>query len=110
MARPITVSFMAGPRVLQPGLWEPRATSVPSAGSRLATAQAARGASPDREPDACESSNSGGYDQIIGNVPLTLEGTVGSSTPSVPEPSTITVLASGLGMVFFIIRSRRLRR
>ena len=50
-----------------------------------------------------ESSNSSGYDQVIGNVTLTLEGDVSSSIPT-PEPDTITVLASGLGMLFFVVR------
>jgi hypothetical protein len=53
-----------------------------------------------------ESSNSSGYDQIIGNVTLTLEGDVMSSTPA-PEPGTITLLGSGLGTLFFIVRRRR---
>ena len=53
-----------------------------------------------------ESSNSSGYDQVIGNVTLTLEGSVSSSIPT-PEPGTITVLASGLGMLFFVVRRRR---
>jgi hypothetical protein len=54
-----------------------------------------------------ESSNPGGYDQIIGNVTLTLEGSVGSSPPPVPEPGTISVLASGFGALFFLVRRRR---
>ena len=29
---------------------------------------------------------------------------------SVPEPSTITILGSGLGMLFFVVRRRRLTR
>jgi hypothetical protein len=54
-----------------------------------------------------ESSNPGGYDQIIGNVTLTLEGSVGLSPPSVPEPGTTSVLASGFGALFFLVRRRR---
>jgi hypothetical protein len=54
-----------------------------------------------------ESSNSSGYDQIIGTVTLTLEGNVVSSAPTVPEPGTLSVLVSGLGAVFFVIRRRR---
>jgi len=30
-----------------------------------------------------------------------------TSTTSTPEPGTLTVLASGLGMLFFAIRRRR---
>jgi hypothetical protein len=58
-------------------------------------------------PDDVESSNSSGYDQIIGAVMLTLDGNVVSSTPAVPEPGTISLLASGLGAVFFVVRRRR---
>jgi hypothetical protein len=54
-----------------------------------------------------ESSNSSGYDQIIGSVTLTLDGNVVSSVPTVPEPGTMSVLVSGLGAVFFVIRRRR---
>jgi hypothetical protein len=54
-----------------------------------------------------ESSNSSGYDQIIGSVTFTLEGNVVSSVPTVPEPGTMSVLVSGLGAVFFVIRRRR---
>ncbi len=55
-----------------------------------------------------ESSNSSGYDQIIGEVNLNLEGDVVSSAP-VPEPSSIALLASGLGMLLFIVRRERRR-
>ena len=56
-----------------------------------------------------ESSNSSGYDQVIGHVTLTIEGSVGSGPPPpVPEPSTITILGSGLGT--FILHVRRRRR
>jgi len=54
-----------------------------------------------------ESINSSGYDQIIGAVTLTLDGNVLSSTPAVPEPGTMSLLASGLGAVFFVVRRRR---
>ncbi len=54
-----------------------------------------------------ESSNPGGYDQIIGAVTLTLDGDVVSSPPTVPEPGTFSLLASGLGAVFFVVRRRR---
>jgi PEP-CTERM motif len=54
-----------------------------------------------------ESSNSGGYDQIIGAVTLTLDGNVVSSTPTVPEPGTLSLLVSGVGAVFFVVRRRR---
>jgi hypothetical protein len=54
-----------------------------------------------------ESSNSSGYDQIIGAVTLTLDGNVVSSTPTVPEPGTMSLLAPGLGAVFFVVRRRR---
>jgi hypothetical protein len=54
-----------------------------------------------------ESSNSSGYDQVIDHVTLTIHGTVGSVPPPVPEPSTMTILASGLGTLFFIVRRRR---
>jgi hypothetical protein len=53
-----------------------------------------------------ESSNSSGYDQMIGNVTLTLEGSVSSSIPT-PEPGTMTLLGSGLGMLFFVVRRWR---
>jgi hypothetical protein len=58
-----------------------------------------------------ESINSGGFDQVIGNVMLTLEGNVGGQPPpAAPEPETITVLGSGLGMLFFVVRRRRRMR
>jgi hypothetical protein len=47
------------------------------------------------------------FDGFLGPVTLTLEGDVVSSGPSVAEPGTMTVLASGLGMVFFAVRRRR---
>ena len=53
-----------------------------------------------------ESSNSSGYDQVIDHVTLTIHGTV-IGTQGVPEPSTMTILASGLGTLFFIVRRRR---
>jgi hypothetical protein len=57
-----------------------------------------------------ESSNSSGYDQVIRHVTLTIEGSVGSGPPpSVPEPSTMTILGSGLGTLFFIALRRRRR-
>jgi len=49
------------------------------------------------------SSNSSGYDQVIGDVTLNLEGDIVSSAP-VPEPGSIPLLASGLGMLFFVVR------
>jgi hypothetical protein len=57
-----------------------------------------------------ESSNSSGFDDVIGAVTLTLEGSVGSQPPPVPEPGTITVLGSGLGMLFLVVRRRRRTR
>jgi hypothetical protein len=53
-----------------------------------------------------ESSNSSGYDQVIGDVTLTLEGSIGPVT-STPEPGSITVLASGLGVLLLVVRRRR---
>ena len=47
------------------------------------------------------------FDGFLGPVTLRLEGDVVSSSPSVAEPGTMTVLASGLGMVFFAVRRRR---
>ncbi|MGH7046064.1 MAG: beta strand repeat-containing protein [Stellaceae bacterium] len=55
-----------------------------------------------------ESSNASGYDQVIGDVTLNLEGDIVSTAP-VPEPSTIPLIASGLGMLFFVARWRRAR-
>ena len=55
-----------------------------------------------------ESSNASGYDQIIGDVTLNLEGDIVS--PTVPEPATIPLLASGLGILFFVVRRQRRRR
>jgi PEP-CTERM motif-containing protein len=52
-----------------------------------------------------ESSNSSGYDQVIGHVTLTLEGSVGPVTT--PEPSTMIILGSGLGTLIFVVRRRR---
>jgi PEP-CTERM motif len=54
-----------------------------------------------------ESSNSSLYDQIIGSVTFTIEGDIVSSGPSVPEPGTLSMLASGFGMLFFVARRRR---
>jgi hypothetical protein len=55
-----------------------------------------------------ESSNSSGFDEVIGTVTLTLEGSVGPQPPpQAPGPGTISVLGSGLGMLFFIHRRRR---
>jgi len=53
-----------------------------------------------------ESSNTSGYDQVIGNVTLTIEGSVGPVTAA-PEPGTMTLLGSGLGVLFFVVRRRR---
>jgi hypothetical protein len=50
-------------------------------------------------------SNSSGCDEVIGNVTLAIEGEVASSTPA-PEPGTISLLGSGLGMLSFVIRRR----
>jgi hypothetical protein len=47
------------------------------------------------------------FNGFLGLVTLTLEGDVVSSGPSVAEPGTMTVLASGLGMVFFAVRRCR---
>jgi hypothetical protein len=55
-----------------------------------------------------ESSNSSGYDQVIGHVTLTIHGTV--RPPTVPEPGTMTILGSGLGILFFAVRRRRWMR
>jgi hypothetical protein len=55
-----------------------------------------------------ESSNSSGYDQVIGDVTLNLEGDV--VPPTVPEPGSIALLASGLFMLFFVVRRERRRR
>src|SRR5262249_51846190 len=57
-------------------------------------------------PFDVESSNASGYDQLIGQVTLTIHGSVGP-VPPVPEPSTMSILASGLGTLFFIVRRRR---
>jgi PEP-CTERM motif-containing protein len=56
---------------------------------------------------AVESSNSSGYDQVIDHVTLTIHGTVGPVPPTVPEPSTMTILGSGLGTLIFVVRPRR---
>ncbi|MGH7029402.1 MAG: choice-of-anchor D domain-containing protein, partial [Stellaceae bacterium] len=53
-----------------------------------------------------ESSNASGYDQAIGAVTLNLEGDIVSTAP-VPEPSTIPLIASGLGMLFLVVRRQR---
>ena len=55
-----------------------------------------------------ESSNSSGYDEMIGDVTLNLDGDIVSAAP-VPEPATIPLLAAGLGMVFFVVRRQRRR-
>ena len=52
-----------------------------------------------------ESSNASGYDQIIGDVTLNLDGNIVSSP--VPEPGSIAVLASGFFMLFFVVRRER---
>jgi hypothetical protein len=57
-----------------------------------------------------ESSNSSGYDQVIGQVDFTIEGSVVSSVPPVPEPASLTVLSSALGMLFFVVHRRRRTR
>jgi len=54
-----------------------------------------------------ESSNSSLYDQVIGSVTFTIEGDIVASGPSVPEPGTLGMLASGFGMLFFAARRRR---
>jgi len=46
------------------------------------------------------------FDGFLTPVTFTIEGDVVSSTPA-PEPGTLTVLGSGLGMLFFVIRRRR---
>jgi hypothetical protein len=50
------------------------------------------------------SSNASGYNAVIGDVTLTLEGDV------VPEPGSIVLLGSGLGMLGFGLRRGRRRR
>ena len=55
-----------------------------------------------------ESSNASGYDQIIGDVTLNLEGDI--VPPTVPEPGSIALLAPGLFMLFFVVRRERRRR
>jgi hypothetical protein len=55
-----------------------------------------------------ESSNSSGYNQVVDHVTLTIHGTVGSGPPPpVPEPGTMTILGSSLGILFFAVRRRR---
>ena len=54
-----------------------------------------------------ESSNASGYDQIIDQVTLAIEGNIVAVMPSVPEPGTMTILGSGLGTLFFAVRRRR---
>lgn len=54
-----------------------------------------------------ESSNASGFDQIIGNVTLELEGDVVSSVPATPEPASIPLIATGLGVLFFVVRRQR---
>jgi hypothetical protein len=56
-------------------------------------------------PDV-ESSNSSGYDQVIDHVTLTIKGIVGP----IPAPGTMTILGSGLGMLFFVVRRRKRTR
>jgi PEP-CTERM motif-containing protein len=56
------------------------------------------------------SSNSSGYNQVISHVAFTIEGSVVSSGPSVPEPATLTVLSSALAMLFFVVHRRRRTR
>jgi hypothetical protein len=51
------------------------------------------------------------FDGFRDPVTLTLEGSVGSQPPpQAAEPGTITVLGSGLGMLFFVVRRRRRTR
>jgi hypothetical protein len=54
------------------------------------------------------SSNSSGYNEMIGDVTLNLDGDVVKSP--VPEPATIPLLASGLGILYFVVRRQRRRR
>jgi hypothetical protein len=56
-------------------------------------------------PFPVESSNSSGFDQVIGTVTLTIEGDVGPTRT--PEPGTITLLGSGLGVLLLVVRRRR---
>ncbi len=57
-----------------------------------------------------ESSNASGYDMVIGDVTLTLEGDIVPSNPTAPEPGSIALLVSGLGMLFFVVRRERRKR
>jgi hypothetical protein len=54
-----------------------------------------------------ESSNSSGYDKVIGDVTLTLEGDIVSSGPSVPEPSTWAMMLVGFAGLAFAGRRAR---
>ena len=53
-----------------------------------------------------ESSNTSGYDQIIDSVTLTLEGNIAAAS-SVPEPGSMGLLASGLGVLLIVLRRER---
>jgi hypothetical protein len=48
------------------------------------------------------------FDMVIDHVTLTIRGTVGPMPA--PEPGTMTILGSGLGILFFAVRRRRWTR